>query len=136
MTLRIRISPGSNTPIYRQIVDQVRMAVRLGVVVPGDPLPSVRALSEELVVNANTIAKAYAELCQDGTVESRAGRGMFVAPERPVWSAAERRLRFENALEEFLREAVFLRYSSQEIHRAIDERLGLLWGRAEKGKRK
>jgi GntR family transcriptional regulator len=131
---RIRIATGSSTPIYRQIVEQVRTAARLGVLSPGDALPSVRALSDELVVNANTIAKAYAELCREGTVESRAGKGMFVAEDRQVWSAPERRGRFEAAVDQFISEAIALRYTSEEIHAAVDERLARLWARAEKEK--
>jgi len=132
MAFRIRIATGSSTPIYRQIVEQVRTAARLGVLSPGDALPSVRALSEELVVNPNTIAKAYAELCRDGTVESRAGKGMFVAEERQVLSALERKARFDAALEQFITEAIALRYTGEQIHAAVEERLQRLFSRAEK----
>jgi GntR family transcriptional regulator len=133
MPFRIRVQPGSSTPIYRQIVDQVRTGASLGVLSPGDALPSVRALSEELLVNPNTVAKAYAELARDGTVEAHAGRGVFIAERRQVLSGAERRLRLEAAVDELLREAVFLQCSKEQIHRTIDDRLALLRTRTEKG---
>jgi GntR family transcriptional regulator len=127
VAFRIRIAPGSSTPIYRQIVDQVRTAARVGILAPGDGLPSVRALSEEIVVNVNTIAKAYADLW-----ESRAGKGVFIAEPRQVWSGPERRARFEEALDHFIHEAIALRYAENDIHRAVDEALGRLYARAEK----
>lgn len=134
MAFRIRIATGSSTPIYKQIVEQVRTAARLGVLSPGAALPSVRALSEEIVVNPNTIAKAYAELCREGTAESRAGKGVFVAEDREVWSAPERKVRFEAALDHFLAEAIALRYTPEQIHAAVDGRLARLYARAEKEK--
>ena len=70
MTFDLRISTGSSTPIFRQIVEQVRLAAAMGTLAAGDALPSVRALAERLVVNPNTIAKAYAELSREGVIEA------------------------------------------------------------------
>ena len=56
----------------------------------GDQLPSVRALAEELVVNPNTVARAYADLAREGLLESRAGRGVFITRKRKVYSRARR----------------------------------------------
>jgi GntR family transcriptional regulator len=58
----VNITTGSGTPIYRQIVEQVRLAVATGALGPGEALPSVRSLAERLLINFNTVAKAYAEL--------------------------------------------------------------------------
>ncbi len=90
MTLHIAISPGSNTPIYQQITDQVRLAVATGRLAVADQLPSVRALAEELVVNPNTVARAYADLAREGLIEARAGRGVFVIRKRKVFTREER----------------------------------------------
>ena len=66
MPLNLTIKTGSPTPIYRQIVDQVSLASATGAIRPGEAVPSVRALAEQLVINPNTVAKAYTELRQQG----------------------------------------------------------------------
>ncbi|HRT09743.1 MAG TPA: GntR family transcriptional regulator, partial [Candidatus Paceibacterota bacterium] len=58
MALCFHIRTGSDSPIYRQLTEQVRLAVATGKLAAGDPLPSVRALAEELVINPNTVARA------------------------------------------------------------------------------
>ena len=68
----------SGTPVYLQLVDQVRHAAASGGVRAGEPLPSIRPLAEELRVNRNTIAKAYAELESQGVIESIPGKGSFL----------------------------------------------------------
>ena len=100
----IRVIPGGNRPIYRQIIDQVRNSVATFELAVGDSLPSVRQLAEELVLNHNTVAKAYAELVREGVLESRHGRGVFVAKRRQVFSAGERKRRLDQALDVFLSE--------------------------------
>jgi len=65
-------------PVYLQLVDQVRYAAASGVLRSGEPLPSIRPLAEELRVNRNTIAKAYAELESQGVIETLPGKGCFL----------------------------------------------------------
>ena len=65
-------------PVYLQLVDQVRYAAASGMLRPGEPLPGIRPLAEELRVNRNTIAKAYAELESQGIVETQPGKGCFL----------------------------------------------------------
>lgn len=65
-------------PVYLQLVDQVRYAAASGALRPGEPLPSIRPLAEELRVNRNTIAKAYAELESQGVIETIPGKGCFL----------------------------------------------------------
>ena len=65
-------------PVYLQLVDQVRYAAASGVLRTGEPLPSIRPLAEELRVNRNTIAKAYAELENQGVIETLPGKGCFL----------------------------------------------------------
>lgn len=113
--MQIRVIPGSNAAIYRQIADQIRRAVATGELAVGDPLPSVRALAKELVINPNTVAKAYAELVRDGVLETQAGRGAFVAKRRNVFSKAERLRRLDEALDAAVSEAITLDFSSEEI---------------------
>lgn len=75
----IRISPQSPGPIYAQIVAQVKAAVASGRLGPGDPLPTIRALAQQLLINPNTVARAYRELEVEGIVASRVGQGTVVA---------------------------------------------------------
>lgn len=65
-------------PVYLQLVDQIRYAAASGGLRPGEPLPSIRPLAEELRVNRNTIAKAYAELESQGVIETIPGKGCFL----------------------------------------------------------
>ncbi len=76
---RINVDLRSRMPIFEQIINSVRELVILGLMVPDEPLPSVRALASELAINPNTIQKAYAELERQGVIYSLAGRGNFVA---------------------------------------------------------
>ncbi len=68
----------SGKPVYLQLVDQIRYAAASGGLRPGEPLPSIRPLAEELRVNRNTIAKAYAELESQGVIETIPGKGCFL----------------------------------------------------------
>src|SRR5438105_2238864 len=125
----INVTTGAGTPIYRQIVDQVRLAVATGSLPPGQAMPSVRTLAERLLLNANTVVKAYAELVRDGVLESQQGMGFFVAEKRQIYSKAERLRRLRQAVDNFIHEAVFLDFSAEEIRSAVDEKLAALdWG--------
>src|SRR6266851_3529595 len=103
---QINITTGANTPIYRQIVDQVRLAVATGTLPAGHAMPSVRSLAERLVVNSNTVAKAYGELVRDGMLESQQSLGFFVAEKRQIYSKAERLRRLRHAVDTFIHEVV------------------------------
>lgn len=129
MGLRIQVMTSSATPLYKQVVDQVRAAIARGDLEAGDPLPSVRALAEELRINMNTVAKAYTELAHHGDVVSEPGRGVFAAERAPTVTAAERRRRLSAAIERIVAEAVHLGVDRDELVAAIVdhcERTGLL----------
>ena len=125
-SFRITITTGSGTPIYRQIIEQVRLGVATGALVAGDAMPSVRMLAEENLVNPNTVVKAYAELVRDGVLESHHGKGFFVAQKRQVYSRAERLRRLRQAVETFVHEAVFLDFTADEIRQVVNEKLAEL----------
>jgi GntR family transcriptional regulator len=74
----LRPNPSSGVPIYLQLMEQVKHAIETGALRPGDQLPGIRPLAEELVINVNTIAKAYRELEHEGVIELRHGSGAFV----------------------------------------------------------
>jgi GntR family transcriptional regulator len=74
-----RPNPSSGVPIYLQLMEQVKHAIETGALRPGDQLPGIRPLAEELVINPNTVAKAYRELEHEGVIELRHGAGAFVS---------------------------------------------------------
>ena len=76
--MRIHLNFKSGKPVYLQVVDQVKSAAASGAIRAGEPLPPIRPLAEELRVNRNTVAKAYAELESQGVIETIAGKGCFV----------------------------------------------------------
>ena len=123
MSLELRISTGSTTPIYRQLIDQIRVAVLRGRLAHGDQLPSVRALAVRLVINPNTVARAYGELARDGVIESQRGKGYFVARKRQVYAKAERRRRLSGLLDALVSEAALLDFSEDEVIAALRKKL-------------
>jgi GntR family transcriptional regulator len=74
----ITVDPRSGVPIYLQLMEQVKRCVALGTLSPGEQLPTVKALSLQLTVNPNTVARAYRELERDQVIETSPGRGSFV----------------------------------------------------------
>lgn len=74
-----RINAQSGVPIYLQLIEQVRHAVEMGALRPGEQLPGIRKVAEELVLNPNTVAKAYREMEHAGLIVLRHGAGAFVA---------------------------------------------------------
>src|SRR5207302_8634319 len=89
----IHLDPGDGVPIYLQIVNQVKYLVAAGRLLPGEELPPIRVLAERLVINPNTVARAYRELERAGVVTKRSTTGTFVSsagagPSRPECLAA------------------------------------------------
>ena len=111
----IQIVTGDARPIFRQIVDGIRMKVASGELSPGTRLPSVRGLAVQLTVNTTTVAKAYAELSAEGVIESRHGVGVFVAEPRQLLSEEERERRLAEALKLFVSSVVPLGFEPEEV---------------------
>lgn len=86
----LRPNPSSGVPIYQQLMEQVKHAIETGVFRAGDQLPGIRPLAEELVINVNTIAKAYRELEHEGVIELRHGSGAFVSENARVAKLADK----------------------------------------------
>jgi GntR family transcriptional regulator len=72
------VDPRSGVPLYLQLIEQVKRAVLLGALGPGEQLPTVKALALELTINPNTVARVYRELERDGVIETSPGRGSFI----------------------------------------------------------
>jgi GntR family transcriptional regulator len=120
--MEFRLEPSSRLPIYRQIVQQVREGAARGHLAFGEQLPSVRELSRILVVNPNTIARAYVELEREGILNNQPGRGVFVAEPRAQLAKEVRRRRLIELIDKFLTEAVHLGFSEADVMRLLSAR--------------
>lgn len=78
MSTIFTVDPRSGVPLYLQLIEQVKRAVALGALTPGEQLPTVKALALNLTINPNTVARVYRELERDGVIETSPGRGSFV----------------------------------------------------------
>jgi GntR family transcriptional regulator len=85
-----RPNPSTGVPIYLQLMEQVKHAIETGALRPGEQLPGIRPLAEELVINPNTVARAYRELEHEGAIELRHGAGAFVAANARPKKATDR----------------------------------------------
>jgi GntR family transcriptional regulator len=112
----------SSKPVYLQLVDQVKAAAASGALRVGEPLPSIRPLAEELRVNRNTVAKAYAELESQGVIETIAGKGCFVRANHSPFKKEVRRKLLAETLDGAVVQAHHLQISREEFLRLAEER--------------
>lgn len=122
--LMLQIDFRSGLPIYTQIVNQVQAQVAGGALKPGDQLPTVRSLAEELRVNFNTVARAYRILDEARIISTQQGRGTYIT-EIPPPRVTERLRResLQALTERYLDEARRLEFSKEEILKTLDEQL-------------
>jgi GntR family transcriptional regulator len=120
--MNFSIAPSDPTPIYRQIVDQVRRQIAGGVIVPGQELPSVRAMAQQHTINPMTVSKAYSLLEAEGLLERRRGMGMVVAGQGAHSTVDPERL-LAPLLQALVRQAAELGLPSETLHRLIDQTL-------------
>jgi GntR family transcriptional regulator len=120
--MRFQLNFKSGKPVYLQVVDQVKVAAASGAVRPGEPLPSIRPLAEELRVNRNTVAKAYAELESQGVVETVAGKGCFVRAAGSPYRKAVRLELVTQAIDDAVTEAHHLMVDKAAFLRLAEER--------------
>lgn len=122
--LMLQIDFRAGLPIYTQIVNQVQAQVVGGVLKPGDQLPTVRALAEELRVNFNTVARAYRILDEARIISTQQGRGTYIT-EIPPPKVTERLRResLEALTQRYISEAMRLEFSKDEINEMIKNQL-------------
>jgi GntR family transcriptional regulator len=113
--VNIRIDTRDGTPIYLQIVEQIKRNVGLGRLKAEDPVPSVRQLAQELTVNPNTVARAYLELEHQGFLYKRQGQGTYVAAQAVGAARRERNKIVASLFEKAIAEAVSYGMSGSEI---------------------
>ena len=121
--MRIELNFKSGLPVYLQIVDQVRAATASGALRDGDPLPSIRPLAEELRVNRNTVAKAYAELENQGIIQTVAGKGCFVRENQSPLRKQVRRGMLITEIDQAVVAAHHLQVGRDEFVSLVRERL-------------
>jgi GntR family transcriptional regulator len=115
----LRLDGDTGVPYYLQVVQQVKRLVASGAIAPGDQLPTVRDMASDLVLNPNTVAKAYQELERDGVVETRRGLGTFAcAPTNPL-TIQERTSAVAAFLKKALVEAEQLAIAPAEVARLL-----------------
>ena len=125
--LLLQIDFRSGLPIYTQIVNQIQAQVVAGVLQPGDQLPTVRALAEELRVNFNTVARAYRLLDEARIISTQQGRGTYITEVPPPKVTEKlRRESLEALTNRFVNEAIRLGFSKVEITQLIDDQLKTL----------
>jgi GntR family transcriptional regulator len=119
----IRPNPGSGVPIYLQMIEQIKHAIETGALRPGEQLPGIRRLAEDLIINPNTIAKAYRELEHDGVIELRQGTGAFVAENGPAAATVRRMSAAQPLMSNLLSRLRESGLGEQEIRRLFESEL-------------
>lgn len=109
------IDQRSSTPIYRQLVQEVKVAILRGILRPGDRLPSVRELAGRLAINPNTIQKSYQELERQKVIETLRGKGTFVCHDYRAREDGERMSLFQDEMRKILIEAHYLGLNQERI---------------------
>jgi GntR family transcriptional regulator len=122
--LLLQIDFRSGLPIYTQIVNQIQAQVVAGVLKPGEQLPTVRAIAEELRVNFNTVARAYRILDEARIISTQQGRGTYITDvPPPKVSERLRRESLEALTQRYISEAVRLDFSKNEISQMVKAQL-------------
>lgn len=120
----IRIDQRSSTPIYQQLVQEIKEAILRGVLQPGDKLPSVRELSVQLMINPNTVQKSYQELERQRIIDNVRGKGTFVSKDYRPREDAEKLESLRDELRRVLIEAHYLGLGEERITEMVRE---LFW---------
>ena len=121
--LSLQLDFHSGLPAYLQIVRRLERQTTSGRLHPGDQLPTVRGLADELGLNFNTVARAYRLLHRDGVVSAQRGRGTYVIGKPAASTRRTRRQTLATITTQFLEQARGFRFSESEIAAAIDKRL-------------
>jgi GntR family transcriptional regulator len=122
----IQLNFKSGKPVYLQIVDQIKTAAASGALQPGEALPYIRPLAEELRVNRNTIAKAYSELESLGVIETIPGKGCFLKENNSPLRKEIRRKMLMEEIDQAIVQAHHLQVSPEEFLKLVNERLAAL----------
>jgi GntR family transcriptional regulator len=130
--LTLQLDFHSGLPIYTQVVNQIQSQLVNGILKPGNQLPTVRALAQELRVNFNTVARAYRILDEARIISTQQGRGTYIT-EIPPPDVSERLRResLEALTQRFIAEAIRLGFSEREVSQMVRDSLKHILSRAE-----
>ena len=120
--MQLHISTGDGVPIYLQIANQVKYLIASGRLEAGNEIPPIRVLARQLLVNPNTVARAYLELEREGVVQKRHGSGTYISENGSPLAHKERLKIISERVDALLAEARHLEVESQELLRLIKER--------------
>jgi GntR family transcriptional regulator len=130
----LRLNPSSGTPLYVQLVEHLKHSIETGAIKPGEQLPSVRRMAEDLLINPNTVVRAYRDLEGEGILELRHGSGVFVR------ESVEARTSLMKKAEPIIRSAVdrleHLDLGEDDIRRLMENELALRRTARQLGKRR
>lgn len=119
--MRLDIDPSNGTPIYVQIMDQLKHALSMGVYAPGDAIPTIREMALQAKVNPNTVAKAVRELEREGLLVTRVGKGSFVNAEAPALMQNSRDQKADHLASGYGRDMRWLGYDRQQSTVRVEE---------------
>jgi GntR family transcriptional regulator len=120
--VQLHISANDGVPIYLQIVNQVKYLVAAGRLEPGAEMPPIRVLAERLVINPNTVARAYLELEREGVVVKRHGSGTYISDRGSPLARRERLKILSQRIDALLTEARHLEVAPEDLLKLIRER--------------
>lgn len=120
--MQLHITTADGVPIYQQIVNQVKYLVASGRLSPGDEMPPIRVLAERLIVNPNTVARAYRELEAAGVVEKRRTAGTYVSEQGSPLARKERMKILTERVDALLAESRQMDVSYDELVKLLDKR--------------
>ena len=132
MLLQVDFQAGK--PVYLQLADQIRYAAASGRLRPGEPLPSLRPLAEELRINRNTIAKAYSELEAQGIIETIPGKGFFLKRNNSPFNQQVRQKLLQTEIDEAVVMAHHLQVDREKFLAMVKERLDFFERKSEANK--
>ncbi len=119
----IELNFKSGLPVYLQVVEQIKAAAASGALRPGEPLPSIRPMAEQLRINRNTVAKAYAELEGQGVIETLAGRGCFLKENHSPFRKEVRVKMVAEAVDNAIVQAHHLQVAEEDFLKLVKDRL-------------
>jgi GntR family transcriptional regulator len=119
-----RVNHSSGTPLYLQLMDQVKHAVETGALRAGEQLPTIRKLAEDLVMNPNTVARAYRELEHEGVIELRHGSGAYIS--ESVTARVKVTRKAQGVVQSAIERLASSGLSEDEIRRLVENELAML----------
>jgi GntR family transcriptional regulator len=121
--MRFQVQFDLGQPVYAQLMDQIKAAAASGALLPGEPLPGIRPLAEQLRVNRNTVAKAYVELEREGVIETRPGKGCFLRNGQPRYHKAARSEMLVPLVDAVVVQAHHFQFPDDDVLKLVGDRL-------------